>query len=145
MTTAVIFIPIAYFQVAYNTIPPTCHKGSFHQSTITKKRVDRCKGKCIIKIGEVIIFIRLKIGFHFPLFVYSPHFVFILVFLFLSIFNIYAHLWSTWLPIQHTYTLFERYSPLATYSIRTCTWWKTFSHHLNAKKSSWCSPNQVLV
>ena len=52
---------------------------------------------------------------------------------------------SIWLPIQHMYALFERYLPLATYSIYTCTWGQTLSNHLSAKKFSWCSLNQVLV
>jgi len=47
-----------------------------------------------------------------------------------------------WCHIQHTCTL-AKY--LATYSIYICTWWTTFSHHLGTKKSSWCSPNQVLA
>ena len=41
---------------------------------------------------------------------------------FRAVFNIYAHLQSIWLPIQHMYALFERCLPIATYSIYTCTW-----------------------
>ena len=60
-----------------------------------------------------------------------------------------CHIFTFWEAfscyIQHMYALFQRYLPIGTYSMYTCTWWKAFSHHLSAKKSSWCNPNQVLV
>ena len=50
-------------------------------------------------------------------------------------------LWDTFsCHFQHICTFAKH---LATYSTYTCTWLRTFSHHLGIKKSSWCSPNQV--
>ena len=65
----------------------------------------------------------------------------------ISTFNIYTHFarhFATYSTYIHA--LFEWYFLLLPILyIHTCTLWKTFSHHLNAKLSTWCSPNQVLV
>ena len=95
---------------------------------------------CYTFIGKAIFVLPIHIferQFHVICSYFEKHFR--------AIFNIYAHLQSTWLPIQHMYALFERDFPLATHSIYPCTWWRTPSHHLSTKKSSWCNPKQALV